>query len=308
MAASIADHANSTQNHPPPATLPQIETAPNVRRLTTNDLREALRRGWDDFKAMPSHAIVLCIIYPVLGVALARAALGYSVLPLLFPLAAGFALVGPFAALGLYELSRRRERGESPSVWDAMSVLRAPSFGAMLGLGVLLLTLFVVWVAAAQAIYVATFGYAPAATIPDFIGRVLTTQEGFWLIAIGCGVGFLFAVVALCISMVAFPLMLDRHAGVTDAILTSLRVVARNPVVVAQWGLIVAALLVLGSLPAFVGLAVVLPLLGHATWHLYRRAVEPAARPYQMPPPPAKGRRYAADFPAALFPWGRDRS
>ncbi|RIK98186.1 MAG: hypothetical protein DCC74_05430 [Proteobacteria bacterium] len=306
MAASIADHASSTQNHPP-ATLPQIDTAPNVRRLTTNDLREALRRGWDDFTAMPSHAIVLCIIYPVLGVALARAALGYSVLPLLFPLAAGFALVGPFAALGLYELSRRRERGESPSVWDATSVLRSPSFGTMLGLGVLLLTLFVIWVAAAQAIYVATFGYAPAATIPDFLGRVLTTREGFWLIAIGCGVGFLFALVALCISMIAFPLMLDRHAGVTDAMLTSLRVVAKNPVVTAQWGLIVAVLLVLGSLPAFVGLAVVLPLLGHATWHLYRRAVEPAPRSYQMPPPPAKGRRYAADFPAALFPWGRDR-
>lgn len=306
MAASIADHANLPQAHPS-ATLPQTDATPNIRHLTTADLRYALRRGWDDFKAMPSHAIVLCIIYPVLGVALARAVLGYSVLPLLFPLAAGFALIGPFAALGLYELSRRRESGENPSVWDATSVLRSPSFGAMLGLGVLLLTLFVIWLAAAQAIYIATFGYAPAATIPDFIGRVLTTPEGIRLIAIGCGVGFLFAVAALCISMVAFPLMLERHAGITDAMLTSLRVVVKNPLIAAEWGLIVAVLLVLGSLPAFVGLAVVLPVLGHATWHLYRRAVEPAVRPYQMPPAPAKGRRYAADFPASLFPWGRDR-
>lgn len=305
MAASTLEHASPTQAHS--AAAPQTDTAPQVQRLTTADLREALRRGWDDFKAMPSHAIVLCIIYPVLGVALARAMSGETLLPLLFPLAAGFALIGPFAALGLYELSRRRERGEQPSAWDAAGVLRAPSFGAMLGLGVLLLTLFVVWVAAAQAIYVATFGYAPAAKIPDFIGRVLTTPEGFWLIAIGCGVGLLFAVVALCMSMVAFPLMLDRHAGATDAMVTSLRVVAKNPLIAAQWGLIVAVLLVLGSLPLFLGLAVVLPLLGHATWHLYRRAVEPAARPYQTPPVPEKGRRYAADFPVSLFPWSRNR-
>jgi uncharacterized membrane protein len=306
MAASTADHAPPTQPRPP-ATLARIDTTPAARRLTTADLHESLRLGWDDFKAMPSHAIVLCIIYPLIGVALARAMLGETLLPLLFPIAAGFALIGPFAALGLYELSRRRERGDSVTAWDAMAVLRSPSFSAMLGLGVLLLTLFVIWVAAAQAIYVATFGYAPAATIPDFVGRVLTTRQGFALIALGCGVGFLFALVALCIAMVAFPLMLDRHAGVTDAILTSLRVVAKNPIVSLQWGLIVAVLLVLGSLPAFVGLAVVLPLLGHATWHLYRRAVEPTERSYQMPPPPAKGHRYAADFPAALFPWGRDR-
>jgi uncharacterized membrane protein len=306
MAASTFDHAKPTQAHLP-ATLPQADTMPEVRHLTSADLHEALRRGWDDFKAMPSHAIVLCIIYPVLGVALARAMQGETLLPLLFPLAAGFALIGPFAALGLYELSRRRERGESASAWDAAAVLRSPSFGAMLGLGVLLMTLFVIWVAAAQAIYVATFGYAPAATIPDFLGRVLTTPEGFRLIAVGCGVGFLFAVVALAISIVAFPMMLDRHAGATDAMLTSFRVIAKSPLAAAQWGLIVAVLLVLGSLPVFLGLAVVLPLLGHATWHLYRRAVAPAMLPYQMPQQPARGRRYAADFPASLFPWGHDR-
>ena len=105
-----------------------------IRNITTADLREALRLGWEDFKAIPSHAVMLCMIYPILGLALARIVLGYSVLPLLFPLAAGFALVGPFAALGLYELSRRRERGEEPSAWDAFRVLSSPSFGAMLGL------------------------------------------------------------------------------------------------------------------------------------------------------------------------------
>src|SRR5256885_2582679 len=109
--------------------------APIIRTIELSDLNEALRLGWEDFKAVPSHAIILCVIYPVLGLMLARTVLGYSVLPLLFPLAAGFALLGPFSALGLYELSYRRERGEEASAWHATEVLRSPSFGAMLGLG-----------------------------------------------------------------------------------------------------------------------------------------------------------------------------
>jgi uncharacterized membrane protein len=144
----------------------------------------------------------------------------------------------------------------------------------MLGLGTLLLALFVVWVATAQAIYVAAFGYETAAGIPDFARRVLTTPQGWWLIVAGCSVGFLFALVALCVSVVSFPLMLDRHAGAGDAMVTSLRAVARNPVPMAAWGLIVAVLLVLGSLPFFLGLAIVIPVLGHATWHLYRKVIE----------------------------------
>jgi uncharacterized membrane protein len=277
-----------------------------IRKIGLSDLSDALRLGWEDFKAVPSHAIILCVIYPVLGLVLFRLVLGYSVLPLLFPLAAGFTLIGPFAALGLYELSRRRERGEEAAAWDAIQVLRAPSFGAMLELGTLLLVLFGTWIAVADAIYVATFGHAPAASIPDFATRILTTPEGWLLIIVGCGVGFLFAVVALCVSVVSFPLLLDRHATAIDAIRTSLRAVMKNPFTMAAWGLIVAALLVIGSLPLFVGLAVVLPVLGHATWHLYRKVVEPDPNPPQERPRAPKGHRYAADFPASLFPWSRE--
>jgi uncharacterized membrane protein len=283
-------------------------TSAVIRNLSLSDLRAALRLGWEDFKAVPSHAIILCVIYPVLGLVLFRLVLGYSVLPLLFPLAAGFTLIGPFAALGLYELSRRRERGEEAAAWDAIYVLRSPSFGAMLQLGVLLFALFGVWIATADAIYIAIFGNAPAASIPDFATRILTTPQGWSLIIIGCGVGFLFAVVALCISVVAFPLMLDRHATAIDAIRTSLRAVMQNPLPMAAWGLIVAALLVVGSLPFFVGLCVVLPVLGHATWHLYRKVVEPDPNAVvERPRPPKEGHRYAADFPASLFPWSREK-
>ena len=293
-------HGNVTSMAP---SGPETAAAPVIRTIGLPELHRALQRGWEDFKAVPSHAIILCIIYPVLGLMLARAVHGYSVLPLLFPLAAGFALLGPFAALGLYEMSRRRERGEQATAWDALEVVRSPSFGAMLGLGVLLLALFVTWVATAQAIYIAAFGYAGATGVSDFAERVLTTPQGWWLIVVGCGVGFLFALVALCISVVSFPLMLDRHAGAGDAMVTSLRAVARNPVPMATWGLIVAALLVVGSLPAFLGLAVVIPLLGHATWHLYRETIEPELNPQPLLPRAPRERKPAADFPANLFPW-----
>ncbi len=293
-------HGNVTSMAP---SGPDTDGAPVIRTIDLTDLNEALRRGWEDFKAVPSHAIILCIIYPVLGLVLARTVLGYSILPLLFPLAAGFALLGPFAAIGLYELSRRRERGEQPTAWDALEVLRSPSFGAMVGLGALLLALFVTWVATAQAIYISAFGYEGASGISDFVTRVLTTRQGWWLIVVGCGVGFLFALVALCISVVSFPIMLDRHASAGDAMVTSLRAVARNPVPMAAWGLIVAVLLMAGSLPFFLGLAIVIPLLGHATWHLYRLTIEPELNPQPHPPRAHRDRKPAADFPANLFPW-----
>ena len=292
-------------NAPPLAQPAQEATGPVIRKIGLSDLHDALRLGWEDFKAVPSHAIILCVIYPVIGLVLARTVLGYSILPLLFPLAAGFALLGPLAALPLYELSRLRENGEQPSAWDALGVFRSPSFGSIQLLGVLLYALFATWIVTAHEIYVAAFGYGAAAEIPDFARRVLTTPEGWWLIVVGCGVGFLFALVALCVSVVSFPLMLDRQANAGEAMVTSLRVVAANPVAIAAWGLIVAALLVAGSIPFFLGLAVVIPLLGHATWHVYRKVIAPD--PYQRPatPPPPREKRPAADFPANLFPWRR---
>jgi len=273
-----------------------------IRHIGFSDLLDALRLGWEDFKAVPSHAIVLCVIYPVTGILLWRMVLGYSVLPMLVPIAAGFALIGPFAALGLYELSYRRELGQEASAWHAFRVLRAPSFGSMLGLGAVLLALFVAWVATAHAIYVSAFGDVPASATPDFLTRVFTTSEGWHLIMVGCGVGLLFAAVALCISLVSFPLMLHQHADMSDAMMTSLRVVAKNPIATAEWGLIVAVLLVLGSIPFFLGLTVVMPLLGHATWHLYRKAIaSPLTTSAHEVPERETEKRYAADFPSVLL-------
>jgi uncharacterized membrane protein len=276
---------------------------PVVRKIGLADLRDALAKGADDFYAMPTHAIFLCIIYPIVGLALARLAFGYSILPLLYPLASGFALVGPIAALGLYELSRRREAGLETSATRAFDVFESSSVGAVAALGILLLIIFLVWVAVANAIYVANFGYASPPSIKAFLNDVLTTRPGWNLIIVGNGVGLLFAILVLTISVVSFPLLLDRDVGAAVALLTSVRAVARNPLTMMLWGLIVAALLLVGSLPLFFGLTVVMPLLGHATWHLYRKVVEPQAGLPPTLPEERKERRYAADFPTVLFPW-----
>ncbi|TMI99135.1 MAG: DUF2189 domain-containing protein [Alphaproteobacteria bacterium] len=278
------------------------QAQPKIRTIGLADLTDALARGWDDFRAMPSHAVFLCLIYPIVGFVMFRLALGANVLPLLFPLAAGFALIGPLAALGLYEMSRRREQGLDVSWKHALDVFRSPSLGAIIALGLLLVAIFLVWIAVAQAIYVASFGYAPAASMPDFVNQVLTTPAGWTLAIVGNGIGFLFAVLVLTLGVVSFPLLLDRDVGVATAVLTSVRAVLANPFTMAVWGLIVAALLLLGSLPAFIGLAVVMPVLGHATWHLYRKVVEPDGRDPTFRAPKPREQRHAADFPAALFP------
>jgi uncharacterized membrane protein len=280
---------------------------PVVRKIALSDLKDVLAKGIDDFRAFPTHVIFLSVIYPVVGLVLAGLTLSYDLLPLLFPLAAGFALVGPFAAIGLYELSRRRELGLDVSWRDAFAARRSRSTDGIIALGLLLLVIFVLWVAVAQAIYIANFGYAPAVLIPDFLNQVFTTPAGWMLIIVGNGVGFLFAAAVLTISVVSFPLLLDRDVGAVVAVLTSVRATLKNPLIIAAWGLIVATLLLIGSLPLFVGLAVVMPVLGHSTWHLYRKLVEPDPRPQQQElPRPPRRRRYAAQFPAALFT-GEDR-
>jgi len=249
------------------------DAPPAVRRIGVADLRQALAQGLADFEANRTDVIFLCVIYPVIGLVLGRLASGYGLLPLLFPLASGFALVGPFAAIGLNEISRRREQGDAVRWVDAFGVLRAPSIGAITLLGLMLIALFLLWLVVAQIIYVVTLGPEAPASVGAFVSDVLGTGAGWTMIVVGIGVGFLFALLVLAISVVSFPLLLDRNVGIGIAVTTSIRVVATNPAVMALWGLIVAAGLVVGSLPLFVGLVVILPVLGHATWHLYRTVV-----------------------------------
>ena len=246
-----------------------------IRRIGVADLGQALAHGFSDFGAFRTDVMFLCVFYPLAGLVLGYVTFGYNLLPLLFPMISGFALIGPVAAVGLYEMSRRREQG-LPTNWaTAFSVLGSPSFGAIAALGLLLTAIFLIWLGVAWGIYVMTLGQIETSPVSteQFIRDVFTTEEGWWMIGIGVSVGFLFAVFVLTISVISFPMLLDRDVGLLTAMSTSIRAVMENPRPMALWGLIVAGSLVIGSLPLFLGLIIVVPVLGHATWHLYRKLV-----------------------------------
>jgi uncharacterized membrane protein len=246
---------------------------PAVRAIGVADLRDAIRKGLEDFNAVPTHVAILGIIYAVLGLILFRLAFGYDVLHLIYPMLAGFALIGPFAAIFFYQLSRRREQGLDVSPAHLVEVFRSPSIGAIFRLGVVLTLIFLAWVGAAQLMYVQIMGGKVPASFADFLSEVLTTPAGHQLILVGNTVGFVFALVVLVISVVSFPMLVDRNVSAATAVRTSVRAVIESPLTMAVWGLIVLGSLILGALPLFFGLAVIIPVLGHATWHLYRKTV-----------------------------------
>lgn len=254
------------------------DALPQIRKIKPADLRDALAKGFADFWAIPSYVVFIFLIYPVVGVVLWRLSVGNNLLPMVFPLAAGYALIGPFAAVGLYELSRRREKGLDTTWTHAFEVFRSHSIGPILALGAILMVVFVSWLAFADYLYQTMFGVAGEVITPSvatFVEQVTTTQQGWTMAAIGIGVGFLLAVLVLAISVVSFPLLLDRNVGASIAAVTSIKACLRNPGTMALWGLIVVVALLLGALPFFIGLAIALPVLGHSTWHLYRKVVTP---------------------------------
>jgi len=249
-------------------------TSPEVNRITLGDLREALRRGLHDFAAARTDVVFMCLIYPVIGIFIAVVDARGGLLPLLFPTASGFALVGPLFATGLYEMSRQRELTGKISWFDTFKVLRAPSIASVVALGLLLILLFLAWLAVAQTIYDFTLGPLPPASIWSFFHAVLTTGAGWAMIVFGSLAGLVFAAGVLAISSVSFPLLLDRPVGFTTAIATSWTALRHNPVPMAIWGMIVAMGLFIGALPCFICLVVVLPVLCHSTLHLYREMVK----------------------------------
>lgn len=258
-------------------TVPAPSAVAEVRRITDADIRWALREGWQDYRARRGELLLLPLIYVMVGVLAAFIAFRADLFPFFFPLAAGFALVGPIAASGFYELARRREAGE-PSEWNHFfDPMFGPARWPLAGLSAVLAGLFLCWLWAAGSIHAATLATLGDTPPAEFLRRLFTTREGLEMVLVGNGVGALFALAALLIGTFSFPMAVDvRVQGVADpftTIGTSLAVFRRNPVTVLKWGVVIAALLLVGSIPLFVGLMAVLPVLGYATWHLYTRAV-----------------------------------
>jgi len=252
---------------------------PDVQKIGVADVKAAMKQGLEDFFAARTDVIFLCLIYPVIGIFLAAVTGRGGLLPLLFPVASGFALLGPFFAIGLYEMSRRREMTGVIKWSDSFAVLKSPSILPVIGLGIVLILLFLTWLAVAQAIYDFTLGPLPPPSVAWFVSALLTTGAGWAMIIIGTAVGAVFAAIVLAISVVSFPLLLDSHFGFIIAVETSLKAMRTDPLALVVWGIIVGVLLFVGSLPCFLGLVIVLPVLGHSTWHLYRRLI----RPYTVP-------------------------
>ena len=244
-----------------------------IRHLHFSDLKSALVHGIDDFWEMPSHLLFLGLLYPVAGIIIGVITAGQNAFYLLYPLLSGFVLVGPFAAVGLYEMSRRRERGERPSWRAAFLVLQSPGMASIMALGALLAALFTAWLITAQSLYYFFFGDEPARSYSEFFGQIFHTQAGVSLFIAGNIIGLLFAIVALSISVFSFPLILDRHVPVDVALRTSLEAARENKVQLGVWGFIVGASMFAGIALAMMGLAIVMPVLAHATWHLYRRTI-----------------------------------
>jgi uncharacterized membrane protein len=247
--------------------------APAVREITQADLNWALAQGWKDFTAKRGDVLVLALLYPLMGFVAAALAFDDRLLPLIFPLVAGLSILGPAAASGFYEIARRREEGLDSSWIHFLDPLRGRSRAGLAVLTLGLAVLFVAWLMAAWLIASITIGLAPSTGAADFLRQVLTTPQGWSMIVLGNMAGFCFAAATLTLGLVSFPMMVDGIGDPLTAVATSIRAARRNPAVTASWGLRVVGLLVLGSLPGFIGLAVVLPVLGYASWRLYTRLV-----------------------------------
>jgi len=246
-----------------------------IRKIGLHDLWQSLKEGLDDFNAKPSYGVFLVIIYPLFAVLLTTFLVGENMLHLAFPIVAGLTLLGPALSVGLFEMSRRREGGLDPSWRTAFGFVHTSAFAPIIALSLVMMLLYVAWLYMAQFIYFGVFDDAPPTSVADFVNQLTTTRQGAALILYGTAVGFLFAVTALAVSVFGFPMLLDRPASCGTALYTSMRAVSANPLAMAVWAVTVVVLLAAGAILFLMGLAAVLPILGHATWHLYRKVIEP---------------------------------
>lgn len=250
-------------------------TQVRVRRIGSQDLSYSLRRGLDDFLTFRGDIVFAGVVYTVIGLAAVVMTASAPLMPFFVPVVAGVGLLGPLAAVGFYELARRREAGHEDVHWfNFLDVRKRPSADEIGIVAGLLLLIFFLWLIAAGVLYALLFGWAAPTSIQQFLGTILTTPRGWLLIVAGGLVGAIFGWIVVALSVVSLPMLVDCDLSASEAVSASWRAAHENKGELVRWGIIVGALLVLGSVPLFVGLAFVLPWLGYATWHLYTRLID----------------------------------
>lgn len=245
---------------------------PPVVALTVDDLSAALADGMRDFRAAPAFGLLVGIVYALGGNLLVAVFTAWDMLYLVYPMAAGFALVAPFAAVGIYESSRRLARGEDTSISALIGAVPPHARRELAYMALVTAFGLIVWIYAAGFLYALFFGMRPV-DYGDIVTAAVSTPRGIAFLMAGNAIGAVLATVIFSVSVVSYPFLLDRDRDFVTAMITSIRVVMASPLVLLGWGIYVATMLLVALLPMFLGLIVVLPWLGHASWHLYRRAV-----------------------------------
>lgn len=258
------------------------KTDPVVRTIRLADVVEALGAGLRDFQDTSRYGLLFGGFAAAVGLAIVGALYAAGMPYFAYPMGAGFALVAPFIAAFLYEVSRRKERGIPLAMRDIATTVLGRS--ELRWLGFMTLFVLIMWmyqVRFLMAVFLGSSGIF--GTLREFVNVLLTTSEGMWFLLVGNIVGAVLATILYSLSVVSFPLVLDRDVDFVTAMITSVRAVTMNPVPMLAFAVIIAALLLVSALPFFLGLLVTLPVLGHATWHLYRRVIAPEVAPASVP-------------------------
>lgn len=249
------------------------QTTPAIRRLTFDDLGAVLKAGIGDFLKAPLYGLFFGGVF-ALGGLLAIALLAWwGELWLIIPIGIGFPLIGPFAAAGLYEVSRRLERGEKLDWRGVLIFVFHQREGQIAWMAFVVLFVFWIWLYQIRILIALFLGFKAPSSLEGFVNVVATTQEGLLFLSVGTLVGAVLSLVLFSITVIAMPLLIDTERDFVTAMITSVKTVSANPAVMLTWGVLVATLAGVALLPGFLGLLVIFPVLGHATWHLYRRAI-----------------------------------
>ncbi|MEF3046661.1 DUF2189 domain-containing protein [Pseudotabrizicola sp. L79] len=246
---------------------------PEIMLLDLGDLRAALTAGWADFRAAPLFGLFFSAVYVLGGWMIYWAMTTKGQIWWTIIAGAGFPILGPFIACGFYEVSRRLEQGAALAWPEVLGVIFRQKDRQIPTMAAIVVVFFLFWNFLAHMIFALFLGQATLTNITSSLDVFLTT-EGLTMLAFGTVVGALFAGVLFALTVVSLPLLLDREVDFITAMIASWSLVMANPRVMAVWAFLIAAGLFLGMISGFLGLFLVLPLFGHATWHLYRRALD----------------------------------